>query len=76
MRVFQARNWDFKSFDYDKDVARATQAGRARLDCRQTECTRLSVIGRFLEVQYAVQRTCDLTMRSFSRRAFLSRHCF
>ena len=30
--VFQNPQWDFRSFDYDKDVARALQAGSAQLD--------------------------------------------
>jgi hypothetical protein len=30
--VFQDPKWDFRSFDYDKDVARAMQAGSAQLD--------------------------------------------
>jgi hypothetical protein len=30
--VFKDAHWDFKSFDYDKDVARAMQAGSAQLD--------------------------------------------
>jgi hypothetical protein len=30
--VFQDPNWDFRSFDYDKDVERAMQAGSAVLD--------------------------------------------
>jgi hypothetical protein len=30
--VFKDPGWDFKSFDYDKDVTRAVQAGSAQLD--------------------------------------------
>ena len=30
--VFQDPKWDFRSFDYDKDVTRAEQAGSAQLD--------------------------------------------
>lgn len=30
--VFKDANWDFKIFDYDKDVTRAQQAGSAQLD--------------------------------------------
>lgn len=30
--VFKDPHWDFNSFDYDKDVARALQAGSAQLD--------------------------------------------
>ncbi len=30
--VFQSPSWDFRSFDYDKDVRRARQAGSAQMD--------------------------------------------
>jgi feruloyl esterase len=46
--VFKDPQWDFRSFDYDKDVARAQQAGSAILDVAPTGLDKYFAGGRKL----------------------------
>jgi feruloyl esterase len=46
--VFKDPNWDFRRFDYDKDVARAQQAGSAILDVAPTGLDKYFADGRKL----------------------------